>query len=212
MVPPRPGCGPELTTRSDAVDLPPFSTGVPTAANPATSPWIRLLDAEAERDTWRIVEVFSRTAAPFDVDLTWSAGTGTGAGAKVTVSRSTRICVFARSLRVNAMNLTAAINRVGITVGDGFAVTSNLYEVRGQADATYAIDIPSFGRRGRLELADPTALAGSVVQVLDGFGTVRASIPCVLQPPDGFAIGGAHRLQLVPSVATDFRAVFTLSL
>lgn len=208
---PRPGCGPELTTRSDAADLPAHTTSVPGLA-PASTPWVRLLDAEAERDTWRIVEVFSRTGAPFDVDLTWSAGTGSGAGAKVTVSRSTRICVFARSLRVAAMNLTAAINRVGVTVGDGFAVTSNLYEVRGHADKSFDIDIPSFGRRGRVELADPAALAGSVIRVLDGFAAIRASLPCALQPPDGFAIGGAHRLQLVPSVPTDFRAVFTLSL
>lgn len=208
---PRPGIGWELTTRSDGADLPPHPSTTPGLA-PSSTPWVRLLEAEAERETWRIVEVFSRSGAPFDVDLVWSAGTGAGAGARVTVSRSTRICLFARSLRVAAMNLAAEGNRVGVTIGDGFAVTSNHFEVRGRAEKITDLDLPSFGRCARVELADPAALAGSSLQVLDGLGAVRASLPCALQPPDGLALGGAHHLRLVPSVPTDFRAVFTLSL
>ena len=47
-------CGTDLSTRSDQADLPPVPDGADTGKP------VELLTAEAELDTWRIVEVFSR--------------------------------------------------------------------------------------------------------------------------------------------------------
>ncbi len=203
-MPPRPGHGTELTTRSDAADLPPRTD--------ASKP-VPLLTAEAELDTWRIVEVFSRTLLPFEVELSWSAGSGSGAVARVTVTRSARICLFARSLRVAAANLAVVANRVGITIGDGFAVTENQLEVVGGAgEGLLEVPIPPFARRARLDLADVAALPGSRVRLVDGLGAVRAVVTASEQPPDGLWLGGAGSLQVEPAAGVDWRVVFTLSL
>src|SRR5690349_16408249 len=111
----RPGCGTELSTRADGADLPPVATPTSLAAVKPTE----LLQAEAERDTWRLVELWSLSGLPFDVELQWSAGSGAGASALVTVSRAARVSIFARSLRVSASNPTATTNRVAVTVADG---------------------------------------------------------------------------------------------
>jgi hypothetical protein len=210
-MPPRPGYGTELTTRSDAADLPPLAAVAAGHVAPTTKV-VQLLDAEAELDTWRIVEVFSRSLAPFDVDLSWSAGSGSGATAKVTVTRSARICLFARSLRVAAANLSAAANRVGVTVGDGFAVTENVYEVRGRGEGLQDVQVPPFARRARLDMSDDSVLALSKLRILDGLGALRAVVVGSNQPDDGVPLGDAGIVQVEPRSQVDWRVVFTLSL
>lgn len=209
-MPPRPGYGTELTTRSDAADLPPLAA---VAGHAPTTKLVQLLDAEAELDTWRVVEVFSRTLAPFEVDLAWSAGSGSGATAKVTVTRSARICLFARSLRVSAANLSGAANRVGVTVGDGFAVTENQHEVRGRGgDGLQDVVIPPFAKRARLDASDEAVLALSKLRILDGLGALRAVVVGSQQPPGGVPLGGAGSVQVEPHSTVDWRVVFTLSI
>ena len=84
----------ELSTRADSKELPPFE--------PKGSPKpIELLVAEAERAVWRIVELFG--GGPFDVRLAWSAGSGAGASARITVARSARVSLFARSVNIVAL-------------------------------------------------------------------------------------------------------------
>jgi hypothetical protein len=113
----------ELSTRSDQAELP-ARVALMAVVQPGKP--VTLLDAEAEVDTWRIVEVFSRTGLPFDVDLSWSSGSGTGASARVTVAKAARICLHARSLRVVGDQPREVANRVGVTVADGFTPPEHL--------------------------------------------------------------------------------------
>ena len=66
-------CGPEeLSTRSDGREL---------AARDVETFEVRhepLLNAEARAGTWRIVEAFSRSGLPFELELAWAAGTAPG--------------------------------------------------------------------------------------------------------------------------------------
>jgi hypothetical protein len=201
----RPGCGIELTTRTDGADLAPFA--------PDAKP-VDLLRAEAELDTWRIVEVFSRSGYPFDVSLEWSAGRGAGASALVTVSRSARISIFARSVRVVATNLSNQENRVVVTVADGFAPTRNQWEHKAHlvASDTALIPIPPFAETVRIDLADASLAPTSVIRVVDGLDTNVATHLVSDQPARGIPIGGAADLELTVPSDTDFRAVFHLSL
>lgn len=201
----RGGCGPELTTRSDQADLPAYEDALKLQP---------LLSAESERDTWRIVEVFSRTGAPFEVELAWSAGSGSGAVAQVTVARSARICIFARSLRIRAGNLASDTNRVGVTVADGYGQTRNQWEHRATSPdqgVSQEVPIPPFARSVRLEVADPTQLPGSTIKVFDGEGTLRATVAGDTQPESGVPVGGAGKVE-VEAGATAYRAVFALAL
>ena len=202
----RPGCGIELTTRSDGKDLPAWDVALKL---------LPLLDAEAELDTWRIVEVFSRSGLPFEVELGWSSGGGSGSHALVTVARSARICVFARSLRVRAGNLADATNRVGITVADAYAVTVNQWEHRDTSPdqgVELAVPIPPFARYARVELADPTGLPTTSLKVYDGLNALRATVAGDKQPPEGVPVGGARRFTVTAGASGDWRTVFTLSL
>ncbi len=208
----RAGCAKELTTRADQADLP--------AYDGTTLKFQALLDGESCEDTWRIIEAFSRSAAPFELELAWSAGSGSGAFAQVTVARSVRICIFARSLRIRAANLSSSDNRVGVTVADGYGQTRNQWEHRATGDQSVAdpdqgvaqeVPIPPFARTVRLEIADPTRLPGSTIKVYDGEGTLRATVAGDAQPEGGVPVGGAGRVE-VTAGATDYRVVYTLSL
>jgi len=202
----RPGCGTELTTRSDGKDLPAWDTALKLQP---------LLDAEAELDTWRIVEAFSKTGLPFELELGWSSGGGSGSLAWITVARATRICVLARSLRVRAGNLADATNRVGITVADAYAVTENQWEhTASSPDQGVQLDVPvpPFARFVRVELADPSGLPTTLLRVYDGLGTLRATVAGDKQPPAGIPVGGARRFTVTSGSIGAWRAVFTLSL
>ena len=159
--------------------------------------------------------MFSRSGLPFEVELGWSAGGGSGAGATVTVARSARICVFARSLRVRAGNLADATNRVGITVADAYAVTENQWEHTATSpDQGVQLDVPvpPFARFVRVELADPSGLPATTLRVYDGLGTLRATVAGDKQPPAGVPVGGARRFSVTSGSVGAWRAVFTLSL
>ncbi len=201
----RPGCGTELTTRSDGVTLP---------ARDGELLLKPLLNAESGRDAWRIIEVFSLSAAPFDLRLSWSSGGGSGANAKITVSRAARICVFARSLRIQAANLSDTENRVGVTVADGHTRTRNQWEVRGTATESTpeGIEIPPFAERLRLDLSDPAYVTSAEIEVYDGQDILRSRTIASGQPSDGLPVGGAGKVEVTIPSSIDYRVVFTLSL
>lgn len=176
---------------------------------------VDLLTAEAELDTWRIVEVFSRTGLPFTVDLSWSSGSGSGAGAQVTVARASRICVLARSLRIQAANLAATVNRVGVTVADGFAPTRNQWEVRGDVveGAPLEAPVPPFAESCRVDIGDLATIPETLIRLFDALGNVRGVYNAALQPFIGIPVGGAARVVVSHNQAsTKARVVFHLSL
>lgn len=196
-----------LSTRSDSQELPAF--------DPTSGPRsVELLRGEADRDTWRIVELFSGSGLPFDAELSWSAGSGAGAWAFVTVARSARVSVFARSVRIAATNLAGQVNRVGVTVADGFATTRNQWEHTGAhvSGVLSTLPVPPFADTVRLDLADFALSPLATVRVLDGLGELVASYPVPLQPPAGIPVGGASALELELPADVAFRAVYHLSL
>jgi hypothetical protein len=194
-----------LSTRSNALELPPFDLKL--GAKPT-----ELLRGEASCDTWRIVEVFG--ALPFDLELAWSSGSGSGASAKITVARATRVSLFARSLQLVALNLADKLNRVGVTVADGFATTRNRWEYRSRhlVSQTSLIPIPPFADTVQVSLADPVLWLMSTLYVHDGLNQLRAGYPIDFQLDDGIPIGGATAIELVAPADVDYRAVFHLSL
>lgn len=208
----RPGCGIELTTRADQADLPPVGL---TVAGPVPARPVELLTSEAELDTWRIVEVFSRTGLPFEVDLSWSSGSGSGASAQVTVARSTRICVLARSLKIQATNLGTVLNRVGVTVADGFAPTRNQWEVRGTVGEGSPLNtaIPPFAEHVRVDVAQLGVVPNTTLQLFDALGDLRSTTAAGAQPSPGVPVGGTAKLRVASTgQPTRARAVFLLSL
>ncbi len=122
----------ELSVRSNHVLLPGSPLG----------PWSDLLHAEAHRDTWRIAELFSVAARPFEAELAWSAGRGVGASAMVSVASATRVALYARGLQIRARNTSIEANRVGVTVADGHGHTSNQWEVRGEVRNAVPLVVP----------------------------------------------------------------------
>ena len=195
-----------LSTRSERQTLPAWSGGE-LALKP-------LLSAEAQRAAWRIVETASIDGRPFELRLSWSGGAGKGPEARVSVSRATRVCVFGRSVKVQAANLHSAENRVVVNVPDGYAVTSNQWEADASADGVspLSLTIPPFAHRFRLDLDDPALLSSTQLKLSDGQGEVRASFNADAQPPDGLPIGAAHSLSVHAPAVAKLRAVFLLTL
>ena len=177
-----------------------------------------LMSVSAGSPTWRIVEIASRTPAPFEVHLSWGAAGAAVAAAKVTVSRCTRIGVYARSLSLSAGNLHSTANTIVVAVADSasFVQTRNQYEYRGtiENDGTTSLDIPPFASHVRLDCHDPAELANMRLRLVDGQGTTRLYLPADQLPQDGVPVGSAHKVQVthVTAGAVFWRAVFLLNL
>lgn len=204
---------PDLSVRSGSEELEAYTD--PTQKLVFRS----LLDADACADTWRIVEASSVQGLPFELYLSWSAGTGSGSHAKLVAARAARVCVYARALRVRAANLANAANRVGVTVADGFAPTANQWEVRGGGaeqvgggGGPQEVPIPPFADRFRVETADPAQLSLVSFEVQDGLGTVRNRLAGDQQPGGGNPLGAAGKLVVTVPASVAWRVVFGLQL
>lgn len=172
-----------------------------------------LLKGEAEQGAWRLVEAFSEGGQPFELEARWSAGTGSGASIKLTIAHASRVCLFARSLTLSVANLTNSLNRVGVTVADGFAPTANVWEYRATCDGVTAVrvPVPPFALFLQAHLADRTALPGSIISLFDGMGALMSQYSGTSQPGSGIPVGGAGRIEILTSSATNLRGVFHLS-
>ena len=147
------------------------------------------LVAEACAGTWRIVEVVSGSGGPFELVVAWSSGDGAGQEAKMTVARGTRFCIFASSLKVRAANLSSRENRVSCMVSEGYCVSENHYEVRGEGGSNEPVPIE-----------------------IPPFGTTRAEVLGDEQPAGGLPLAGAGALLVEVPAGTSYRVTFTLSL
>lgn len=179
----------DFDLRSGREVLPAFTGGALT--------WLTLFDQQAGGSDYRLIHAFSRSNVAFNLRLTFSMGEQSGCGADISVSRSTRICIFARNLKIEAANLYSAENEVIIAVPDGFMPTANHFETRGdQTGSPDSVPIPPFARSARLDLTSNAAYAGSVIQLLDPAGVIRAQVAGDEQPPDGLPVGGAQTVQV----------------
>ena len=201
-----PRCSTDLSVRSDSVTLSAWDGAIKHRS---------VLAADAAEATWRIVEAFSIDSLPFELALSWSAGAGAGVKAKITASRSVRVCAFARALQVNAANLSDSPNRVAVTAADGFAVTANQYESTGlMPNSEGDVEIPPFALRFSFEMADPSYLSTTEIRVYDGATTLRSLFMADTQPDRGVPLGGGRRLTITNTSATSiaWRVVFDLAL
>lgn len=173
-----------------------------------------LLDVTFQRDGWRIVEGFSEKGRPFELTLRWSTANATGTWVKVTVAHAARICVFARSLLLDVVNLSNQAHSVIGRVADGFSQTANVWEHRATSvgGKPLSLPIPPFAAAFHLHLAERDALPGTVISLLDGTEKVRARFSAANQPPGGILVGGAGRLEVLTQKEIDLRGIFTLSL
>ncbi len=207
----------ELSRRSGRAELAAWN-----GTDPVT--YSDLLEAQAcgarrSHGAWRVVELFG-DAGPFEAHLRWTAGDGAGQQVAVTVSRNTRLSVFARDLVIEAANLYGSIQNVGCMVSDGYAATANTFEQRG-SDAGGLIgggagvatfEVPAFGRVVHLEVQDPLTLGNYSLAVVDGLGVTRAKWAGNDQPEGGMPLGGALRLEVSYPAGAVFRLVHALNL
>jgi hypothetical protein len=200
-----------LVTRSDQLTLAGWISGQQEQS------WKALLDAEARAEDWRLVELFSGSDRPFEAELVWSSGAGAGGRVLVTVSRSTRVCVVARSLRVRVTNLHSSENRVSVNVAQpsGFVGTVNVYEVPFlvPGEDSLTLGLPPMARRVRVEVADPEQAKTLAVGLLDGQGQLRSQVPSDALPAEGLYLGGSDQLQLSNGHLSQVlgRVLFTLA-
>lgn len=159
--------------------------------------WRTLFDQQARGSDYRLIHAYSRSGYAFNLRITFSMGEQSGCGADISVARSTRVCLYARALKIEAANLANAENEVIVAVPDGFLPTHNQFEVRGaQTGALVDVDIPAFARTARLDVASSAQYPSSLIQLLDPTGTVRAQVFGDEQPPDGLPIGGSQTVQV----------------
>ncbi len=146
---------------------------------------------------WRIIDLWSDEATPWEARLAWSGGGGAQRTALLDVPKCTRICVHATMLQVFGSNLsTSAAVQARAAVADGQCDTENQWAVRGTVSSVAAptsIDVvtPPWARFARLELSDSTLLSTAIVELLDANATSRARYTADAQPAPGAPIGDA---------------------
>lgn len=175
---------------------------------------VSLVRGEAGQASWRLVEAVTESALPFELHLEWSSGNGGPRSAKVTVSSACRVCVFARTLNVSAVNLSNDENQVAVAIADALLPTQNQYEYRGATVQLTEVDleIPPFATHLRVELVDPSHLSSLNIRICDGTETLCGMTAGDTQPDRGIPLGGARAVQLHSPHAEEFRAIYTLAL
>lgn len=175
---------------------------------------ISLIRGEAGQAAWRLVEAVSESKHPFELHLEWSSGNGGLRSAKLTASTACRVCVFARTVNVSAVNLTNKENRVAVAIADALLPTQNQYEYRGATVQLTDVDleIPPFATHLHVELVDPTHLSDLTIRICDGTHTLCGVTVGDQQPDRGVPVGGACMIQLLSPHAEEFRAIYTLAL
>lgn len=199
----REGCAPtDLTTRSNNVIIPPAAVAIDIIF-PARA--LLLPGAESEQSRWRLVDLFTNMdpGRVFEAELTWSAGTGGIHKARMTVPRATRVCVFARTIKIEVFNFYDAValpegNSVGCAISDGMDPTRNNWEYRGSPGVGLFPDslFPTFAQTVRLELDDPMAWATSYLRFYDESGIPRSTIYANEQPDVGIPVGDIAALEI----------------
>jgi hypothetical protein len=180
-------------------------------ALPPAGDEVELLAPEAARPAHRIVELWGD--APFDASVAWSAGTSRPKEAVVSVSRATRIGVFARTLVVKVRNLASVEQSVSLAVSDGFLISRNTRQRTGTGNAAFqGLEVPAYAETMGLHLADPAQLPAARIALEDGFGVRGAIVAGDAQGAHGVPIGAADKVFVLVPGGVPWRAVFHLSL
>ena len=166
---------------------------------------------------WRILDLWSDEASPWEARLVWSGGGGAQRTALFNVPKCTRVCVHATMLQIFGSNLsTTASIQARAAIADGQCDTENQWTVRGLIpDASANVDVvpPPWAKFVRLELSDSTLLATSFIELRDVNTTTRGRYPGNAQAAPGAPIGDAHTVRLVlPAGTYTYRVVFLLHL
>jgi len=168
---------------------------------------------EALAARWRIIELTSDQTLPWLCLMEWTAGDGAGMKVVVNVPHgSTRVCLFARTLRFKAQNLSNLQNRVRFTVADGHDGTRNEFEIDGptQAETSIGSLFPPYTDKVRLELADPAAYGTSFIRFYDGLAapTLVSTVMANAQPSYGTPVGQGADIRVKADSA--WRLIFYL--
>lgn len=147
---------------------------------------------------WRVLDLWSETDRPFEVEIHWSGGGGAGQRARITVARAVRVALYARDVRIWATNLSSSANTAAVTIADSDSamITANVYEIlieAPQGGDEVEVLIPPYARRLRVELSDSSILSTTIIRLYDGTNTPMSEVSGADQR-DGVLVGGARRL------------------
>ena len=171
----------------------------------------QVLSLPGTHSRWLLVSVV--VPSPVAVRLDWSSPETDGFSVSLTVSRSTRICVWAASLKLTAWSVSNAETTMIIGVVEQYERTANTLQIDGTGTgAPQAHPVPAFGRTVRLETADHSAMAGATLSLIDAYGNVRASVPGNAQPEAGVLIGACNGVQVTVANGQYYRLVYGLDL
>ena len=174
-------------TRRDALEA------LPVRVNGAALKFVRVLAPEAKESAWRLVEFFSVDLRPFEVRLSWTGAHSASQYAQLTITRGTRICVWARSLTIDLANLSGSINKVAVSIG------------------ARSLAIPPWAASLRVDTSNPTAMPNFTIRLIDGNGNLMAALLGNAQPGEGVPLGGAEKVELTSTVVAEYRAAFNLT-
>ena len=170
---------------------------------------------------WRIIDLWSDEATPWEARLVWSGGGGAQRTALLDVPKCTRVCVHATMLQIFGSNLSTSSDIAArAAIADGQCDTENQWTVRGSSaqiigGGAGSVNVvpPPWARFVRLELSDSTLSATTFVELLDVNATPRARYPVDQQPNPGVPLGDASTVRCVlPTGSYAWRVVFLLHL
>lgn len=151
---------------------------------PPGGAWVQGLEGHADCQGWRTVQIVS--PAPVDCELSWTNALGATAPLRFSVARVAQVCVVGSRWSVRVQNPASAGQpvRVSTSILHEKTDTAPVLEEHAPAapsptPATHAP--PAWSTALRVDTS-AQALAGTLVELLDAGGVVRASVTQVGQP------------------------------
>jgi len=194
-----------LATPADSAKLEALNKGNPE--------WHQILNTEDPKgaSAWRCIEVLSDH--PCQLRLSWSVGgAAIGKNVLVTCPSGVRIGVFARSLRVEACNITFKENRVRVSTADAHVSGDNVFEEVGTGSGDFIDHVPPpFAEAVAVgaDVADPSTEVE--IEVYDSTDTCKFSYKGD-KHQDGAYIGACERVAIKVTSDARYRVAWILTI
>lgn len=166
---------------------------------------------------WTVIQIDSTAdKAPIDCAIQFSGGEGPpGAILRITVARSTLVCLPSSALNVLATNLSVIPTKVLARVHqtDLPLATQNVWSTDGDGNgALTTVVIAAYAKTVRLDVSDVPSRLTSFLELLSPGGVLVGRSTVDELPPEGLPIGHCELVRvLVPVTAAKYRITFFLS-
>lgn len=177
---------------------------------------VLLAGATANTTGWRLLEIYSQQALPFQVEIIWTGAGGGGQRALLTTGGgSLRFCFAGKGIeKIAVTNRADTRQAILATVATlpGPVTTSNHFMVSEVAQGVAGFDVtpPPYADRVKILAMSAVIAAATLIELFDGLNNLTGAYLLNTQPANGESVSGVRRIRVSGVAAARYAVDFAL--